>query len=292
MDTRGGYAIHRIFICALFLLGNVIIFIPKNISFGDLLVAFLVGFFLAFLFNFIFKKAPLKKYPKLAAVISLPFLSYFFLATCRDYVVFTDSTKMPNTSAAIIAVLFAVLSILGGICKKESLFRLSIVLFIVSVIILLFLTLFSLPMIKITGLDLNLNKDGILDLLIGLVLPAISVVYFIKSGYKRNSTLFFGFVLGGVILVVCFLLCAFTLGSAISQIRYPLATVGGVISMGKGYLRFEGFIYLLTMLTCFIKSSVIFFLIKKASLILNRRFYKIMLAVLPFFAALISVANI
>lgn len=288
MDTRGSYTIHRIFICALFILGQAVIFLPKGISLADLLISCVIGLLLAMVFNFILTKFHFKKQQKVAAIIVLPFLIFFFLTCCRDYVVFTDSTKMPNTSAAVIAVFFAVLSILGGRLHRESLLRLSIVIFIVAILILFLLVLFSLPLIKQYNLHFGVNYKSILSLLISTFLPSLAVVSFIKGKHNPHSTVFFGMLSGIGLLLLCAFLCSLVLGSVTSLVSYPLATVGGNISIGKGFLRFEGFVYILTMLTSFIKSAVLVFLIKKASLILSRKFYKAMLFILPILAAIIS----
>lgn len=292
MDTRGSYTAHRIFICALFILGQVIILLPKNISLADVLIASAIGVLLALAFNFILRKVHFKKHKKITAIIVLPFLIFFFLTCCRDYVVFTDSTKMPNTSAAIIAVFFTVLSIFGGKLHRESLLRLSIVVFIVSILILFLLGLFSLPLIKSYHLPFSVNPESILSLSVSTFLPSLAAVFFIKGAHKPHSALLSGMLLGIVILLLLATLCSLVLGEATDLVSYPLATVGGNISIGKDFLRFEGFVYLLTMLSSFIKSSVLVFLIKKASLILNRKFYKAMLFILPILAAIISVASV
>ncbi len=292
MDTRGSYTAHRIFICALFILGQVVILLPKSISLTDILIASAVGLILALAFNLILRKVHFRKHKKITAIIVLPFLVYFFLTCCRDYVVFTDSTKMPNTSAAIIAVFFAVLSIFGGKLHRESLLRLSIVVFIISILILFLLVLFSLPLIKSYRLQFSVNPENILNLLISTFLPSLAAVFFIKGAHKPHSTLLLGMLLGIVILLLLATLCSLVLGEATNLVSYPLATVGGNISIGKGFLRFEGFVYLLIMLTSFIKSAVLVFLIKKAGLILNRKFYKTMLFILPILSAVISVASV
>ena len=289
MDTRGGYTVHRVFTCALFILGNTVIFLPKSMGILDLIIAFIIGFFLALAFNLILKKLDLKKCSKALSVLVLPFLLFFFLNCCRDYVIFTDSTKMPNTSAAIIAVFFTVLSIYGGICHREALLRLSIIIFIASAFILTLLILFSVPLIKPSPLDLTVNYKSIISLLISAFIPSLAVTYFIKGEHKRHSALLSGVILGSLLLVFIFLLCRFVLGGVTDVIGFPLATVGGTVSIGKGFLRFEGFVYLFTMLTSFIKAAVIFFLIKKASLNIHKNFYKAMLFILPLLAAFVSI---
>lgn len=292
MDTRGGFTLHRTFILTLFILGNTIITFGMGTGVSELLVATVFSLVLGLLFNLVLKKITPSKLWRIVAIVLLPLLIYFFLDCCRDYVIFTDTTKMPNTSAAIIAVLFTVLSIYCGSKKREDILRLSIIIFIVIAIILLLLILFSLPLIKTTNIDWTINTNDIFNLFIKAFLPSLVAVYFIKSGQKSRSVIFFGLSVGAFFLLICLLLSHLVLANAQSIVRYSLATVGGTISIGKGFFRFEGFVYLFTMLTCFIKSSVIFYVIKKITLSLGKKFYIALLLILPILAALFSISRI
>ncbi len=296
MESKGGYFWHRTFICALFIAGNALITLPSkdgiNASFLDWFCATVVGITLAVLFSLVIKKAKDNKSLQLLSLVFLPFLFYCFLDCCRDYVIFTDSTKMPNTSAAIIAVIFTVLSIYCGTKKRDTLLRLSVILFLVAALILLFLTLLSLPLVTYKEVRYDLSFDGIYKLLLKAFIPNLAVVYFINYCNRDTFATSLGTTLGAVVLLLILTLNTFVLGNVTNIIKYPLASLGGTISIGKGFSRYEGFIYLLIMITCFIKSSVSVFLIKKLSKNLHQNFYKIVLFLLPVLAVFFSLMSL
>lgn len=269
MQAKDGFFWHRIFICALFIMGNAIITVPltQNGVFGIIgfIVSSSIGLILALATSLIANKLRGKKINTLIKKIMcgfwLVFLSSMLYDCCRDYVIFTDTTKMPNSSAIVIAVAFLALSIYCGYGRRSVLLRAAVICFLLCCLVLLALVLFSMPRINIENLNINYTQNGIKDLLFKAFLPSVAVYYFASEQTNGVCTTLLGTLIGIALLVITALLCVAVLGNTINLISYPLATVGGIISIGKGFMRFEGFVYLLIILTSFIKASVLSHLI-------------------------------
>lgn len=269
MQAKDGFFWHRIFICALFIMGNAIITVPltQNGVFGIIgfIISSSIGLMLALATSLIANKLRGKKINNLIKKIICGFWLVFLLSMlydcCRDYVVFTDTTKMPNSSSIVIAFAFLALSIYCGYGRRSVLLRAAVICFLLCCLVLVALVLFSLPRINIENLNINYTQNGIKDLLFKAFLPSIAVYYFASEQTNGICTTLFGTLIGIALLVIPALLCVAVLGNTINLISYPLATVGGIISIGKGFMRFEGFIYLLVILTSFIKASVLSHLI-------------------------------
>ena len=258
------YFPHRVFLCALFLVGNAVIYFPKTADgvcgIYGFLIASALGIVFAGAISFILKKAEtLIKGESIKKTVSVMLVLIFlmlFSVTSAEYVVFTDSTKMPNTSTALIAEVFAVLSIYCGYCSKSTLFRLSVICFLICAFIILMLLLLLLPQSQPVRLLNRLNFKGILSLMLSAFLPTFAAYFFIESE-KGCGAAITGTALGSFILFICYFICTAVLGVAVSEVPYPLAAVSGITSFGGGFSRYEGFIYLMLLLTCFIKCSVL-----------------------------------
>ncbi len=270
MQAKDGFFWHRIFLCALFILGNAIITIPLTNENGvlgviDFSVAGIIGFILAATISLIAKKLKNKSTNSILKWVLLGIWLIFLLSIlfdcCRDYVIFTDTTKMPNSSAIVIAVAFLALSFYCGYQRRSVLFRASVICFLLCCLILAVLVILSLPRISVSNIYINYTQNGLTQILLKAFLPSIAAYYFVNIDAKGMCASLLGTLFGSIILLICGVLCIMVLGKTLNLIDYPLAMVGGIVSIGKGFMRFEGFVYLIIMLTSFIKASVIIHLI-------------------------------
>ena len=122
---NSAYLKHKIFLTAVFLLGNTIIVFPKGagakFSFYGCLLAFLLNI------AFCFVISNIKNMPNIFILkILLAVFCFVILGiTLRDYVNFVDTARLPQTPRFLISVIYIFISVYLGVNHKKAIYLFS-----------------------------------------------------------------------------------------------------------------------------------------------------------------------
>lgn len=293
--TGATYRIHSICLITLFVLGNTLLTFPSGEDAASGIYALAFSVITALPFFTIFGKIKLEEPRTLldgrwGKAIAVPLLAvaFFGTLTCsRDYSLFIDTMRLPNTSLLVITGVFVALSFLLGLGSDKVLYLFSLVGFILVALVLFFIFLFSIPNMKWDYLGFTSTSDvsaifrqgaGIFIHSFGQVLL---LVFFLKGAKGGIFRQYIGLAVSALLLGITFLNVLGVLGLAVTEISYPYITVGEMVSLGVRYSRMEGFTYLVYFICALIKSSLLINVSFKIGSAFGGRFKKALYFVLP-----------
>ena len=294
------FKIHSVCLIAIFILGNTLLTFPSGGDAFSGIYALGVAVLLSLPFFGIYGKLMVGKSQEFlsgrfgkALAIPLLTIAFFGTLTCsRDYALFIDTMRLPNTSLIVITGVFVALSFLLGLGADKVMYLFSLVGLIVVAFVLAVIFMLSIPNIKWEYLGYALKPDfpaafrqGV-GIFIHSFGQSILLVFFLKGNKGAISHQFSGLCLGALLLGVTFLNVLGVVGRTVAQITYPYITVGEMVKVGVGYSRMEGFTYLVYFLCALIKNSLLVSVSLKIGSAFGGRFKKGLYFILPLVALL------
>lgn len=262
---------HSICLIAIFILGNTLLTFPSGRDALSGIYALGVAVLLSLPFFGVYGKLMVSKSQELlsgrfwkALAIPLLTIASFGTLTCsRDYALFIDTMRLPNTSLIVITGVFVALSFLLGLGSDKVMYLFSLVGLILVAFVLAAIFILSIPNIKWEYLGYALKPDfpAAIRQGVGIFIhsfgQSLLLVFFLKGNKGAISHQYSGLGLGALLLGVTFLNVLGVVGRTVTQITYPYITVGEMVSVGVGYSRMEGFTYLVYFLCALIKNSLL-----------------------------------
>ncbi len=268
---------HIIGISALFVLGQAGITLPfKNsseVTFLGFLIsaatAFFAVWFLSFLLNRFMPDGTLsgiKKYLISALDIAVLVFSVYVFADCFEkFCQFISLFVLPETPQIVIGLLFAAVIAYLAVQKREVLYKLGLIAFFVSAVLLVVLFLFSVPRFEFKNIFLlRLPKaDEIIGqakpYLTEALLPLVILPFYVRlvAEKKENGYTVLGVLTGIVFLSITLLSSLLIFGSEASgRIEFPYSEAIGTVTVGDIFTRMDGFSYFVFFSSCFVKCEV------------------------------------
>ncbi len=262
---NSAYLKHKIFLTAVFLLGNTVIVFPK----GAASQFSFYGCLLALLFNiaFCFIIANIKNMPNIF-VLKILFAVFCFIIlgiTLRDYVNFVDTARLPQTPRFLISVIYIFISVYLGVNHKKAIYLFSFFSFFIIFAVFIIMLILSVNKISLSNLNLkNFNFSGVLNQSLTFYIHSFGQLIVLTQFFKnlpkqKTKVIYFG---GGLIGFVMILIYVFNIlavlgTNVLGNINYPYATLTGMVSFAGNYSRMDGFTYYLYFFSTLIKSAVI-----------------------------------
>lgn len=290
------YRWHGICLIALFILGNTLLTFPSGADAQSGIYALGFGLIPSLLFYGIYGKLLGGKgasellggrFGKAVAPLLLLISGFGLAMCCRDYSLFIDTMRMPNTSLYVITGMFVGLGFLLGLAKKKVLYLFSLLGLLFTVAVLVIILLFSIPNMEGEYLGYMLKPDlpaifrqgaGVFIHSLG---QGILLVFFLEGGKKTVSQQYSGLILGALLLGICFFNVLAVLGGLCRELGYPYITVSETVALGTGYSRMEGLSYGVYFICALIKSSLLIRVSLRLASVLSRGFKKAMYVLLP-----------
>jgi len=268
---------HIIGISALFVLGQAGITLPFNnsseVTFLGYMLSAVVAFFAVWLLSIILnhflpdkKPSGIKKYMLSALYIVITVFSVYVFADCfQKFCEFISLFVLPETPMIVIGILFAAVIIYLGLQKKEVLYKLGLIAFLISAFLLAVLFLFSLPRFEFKNIFLlRLPKaDEIIGqakpYLKNAFIPLLLLPFYVRlvAEKKENGCTVFGVIFGILLLSVTLLSGLLIFGSeAAGRIEFPYSEAIGTVTVGDIFTRMDGFSYFVFFSSCFVKCEV------------------------------------
>lgn len=291
---------HSVCLIAIFILGNTLLTFPSGKDALSGIYALGVAVLLSLPFFGIYGKLAIGKSQEFlsgrfgkALAIPLLLIAFFGTLTCsRDYALFIDTMRLPNTSLIVITGVFVALSFLLGLGTDKVLYLFSLVGLILVAFVLAMIFMLSIPNIKWEYLGYALKPDfpaafrqGV-GIFIHSFGQSLLLIFFLKGNRGRTSHQYSGLGLGALLLGITFFNVLGVVGNTVTQITYPYITVGEMVSVGVGYSRMEGFTYLVYFLCALIKNSLLVSVSLKIGSAFGGRFKKGLYFILPLVALL------
>ncbi len=291
---KGNRRVEGIFLVALFILGNTILSFPSGADATSGIYALVVSLLPAVLVFGIYGKllrdntALLEgKSGKWLSVLLLIISFYGIVMCCRDYGLFIDTMRLPNTSLFVIAGVFVGLGFLLGGSQNKVLYLFAVVGFFVTAAVLVILLILSLPNIRAEYLTPALKPDitaafrqgaGIFVHSFG---QCLLLVFFLNKSKAALSRQYIGLGLGAGLLSLSFVTVLGVLGRVTADIRYPYIVATEMVNLGNGYISLEGLGYLVYFLCALIKTALLLKISLKIGSTLGRNFKRLLYILLP-----------
>lgn len=262
---------HKIFLTAVFILGNTVIVFPKGEGCEFALYGLIPALFLTLIMCSIYLKANfrLDNYAGFANKILTCFFIIFCIVsmgiTLRDYVNFVDNIRLPITSRFIISVVFILITLILGSAKRKVIYLISFYSFIMIAFIFIIMLFLSFNNMNFSNLNLsNFKLSGILNQSLTFYIHSFGqliIILMFFNNSKANETkkiLFGGAIIGYLLILICILNIFSVLGAnLVNRIDYSYATVTGMVSFGRNFSRMDGLTYYIYFFASLIKSSII-----------------------------------
>ena len=256
------HKIHKIFLIAIFLLGNTVIAFPKGQGIEYAVIALAVAVLpTLFLISCIIK---IKEIDSKLFIFLLAFFAFFtLLVSVRDYASFVDTVRLPKTPKLVILIIFSALFCFMGTLKNRVIYHFSLFSLIFTGIIFIFVLIFSINKLDFEyiipdKLELSVLIRQSLTFFVHSFGQLIIPFYFIgKSGEENKNYLRFGTLLGFVLISVYVLNILLVLGGEVAyQVEYPYAALTSLVTFSGNYSRLDGFTYFVYFYSNLIKCSV------------------------------------
>lgn len=268
-------------IITMFLIGNLIIRFPKGEgqenSFISYLICFTVSVFLTLLlvktqyskreFSLNLLNSAEKSISKLIVKVEIfVFAVICFTISIKDYCLMLGEIRLENSPRWILCFAYLTIIVILSLCKGTVLefFAFTNLIIVCLGIILMFA--FSAPMFDFSLLKKSLSFDAknVVNQALTFFIHSFGQLYlcilYLKSVKKQNSKngITFGVLLGGSLLLLCFLNVILTVGSDIvSRLDFPYASVTAIIVSGDGYNRMDVITYYIYFVCNLIKSVIL-----------------------------------
>ncbi len=299
-ENKITYLKHGICLIAVFILGNTLLIFPSGADAKSGIYALVLALIPSFLFFGIYAKLSEGKAGELleskagrVAVIPLLLLSFFgIVMCCRDYTLFIDTMRLPNTSLYVITGIFVALGFLLGLAPKKVLYLFSLLSLVIVTAVLVIMLIFSIPNMKGEYLGYALKPDipAIFRQGAGVFIHSLGqcvlLVFFLDGGKKTVSQQYVGLGVGAALLGLSFFNVLSVLGNITSRLSYPYITVAEMVTFGRGYSRMEGLSYGVYFLCALIKTSLLINVSVKLAGSIHPRFKRVMYFLLPLVAIL------
>lgn len=299
-SSKTTYRKHGIFLIAVFILGNTLLTFPSGTDAKSGIYALGLGLIPAFLFFGIYAKLiegkPLSLLEgKGGYAIAIPLLLialFGIVMCCRDYALFIDTMRLPNTSLYVITGIFVALGFLLGLAQKKVIYLFSLLSLVIVSVVLLIMLLFSIPNMKGEYLGYVLKPDipAIFRQSAGIFIHSLGqcvlLIFFLEGGKKSVSQQYLGLGLGTALLGISFFNVLAVLGNITTRLSYPYITVAEMVAFGRGYSRMEGLSYGVYFLCALIKTSVLIKVSVKIAGSIHPKFKNAMYFLLPLVAIL------
>lgn len=299
------YRKHGICLIAVFILGNTLLTFPSGSDAKSGIYALILALIPSLLFFGIYAKLSEGNSSSLiegkaGSVVAIPLLLialFGIVMCCRDYTLFIDTMRLPNTSLYVITGIFVALGFLLGLAPKKVLYLFSLLSLIVSSAVLLIMLIFSVPNIKGEYLGYVLKPDipAIFRQGAGIFIHSLGqcvlLIFLLDGGKKSVSQQYLGLGFGTALLGLSFFNVLTVLGSITTRLSYPYISVAEMVTFGRGYSRMEGLSYAVYFLCALIKTSVLIKVSVKIAGSIHPRFKRAMYFLLPL-VALLGVSRI
>lgn len=299
-ENKITYHRHGVCLIALFILGNTLLTFPSGADAESGIYALILALIPAFIYYGIYGKllsgkrggALSGKFGKAVAIPLLLLSIFSLIICCRDYTLFIDTMRLPNTSLYVITGIFVALGFLLGLSRPKVLYLFSLLGFVILFGVLVIMLIFSIPNMKSEYLNRVLTPDvpaifrqgaGVFIQSLG---QGILLVLFLESSKKAVSQQYGGLILGALLLGVSFLNVLAVLGGLSTRLDYPYISVSEMVSFGRGYSRMEGLSYAVYFICALIKTSLLINVTFRLAMVLGRNFKILMYVLLPLIALL------
>lgn len=250
---------------AMFVLGNAVISMPLNtFNIYFLILSGIISLALIFIAKLLMNTG--KKNKIMFYVIST-FVSILALwgaaTTFLDFINFLKSEQLPQISVVLLSVVLAGVIIVFVRSNNWAFYKYSLLTAIIGVI--------SIAICFISGIkNFNFQLSGVIfstslssiSSFVKFFLPTMLLPFFINTDKESTNTIFFGVAAGFLMLLVCMVQAALTLGGS-TDMPYPYLKSISVISLGSLFTRLDGLVYFLFFVTALIKITICLKVIKK-----------------------------
>ncbi|MCQ2455131.1 MAG: GerAB/ArcD/ProY family transporter [Clostridia bacterium] len=264
------YSLHKICLSAIFLFGNIALFVPyKNAKNGDLsaiILALTAGVLLYYLWYFLAKKihSASSEKPLAKAIIYIMVLLCVIAnaITSRNFVKYMSDEVLIKNPKFIILMGFVAISIYFISKTNETLAKFSLISF--AFIVVVMICLFAVSAENFNDISLEelffgkvIKRSGVYlykALLFPFIFALFSCFAFTPKTPKRDII---GQIIGSAMILLCYLSAVFTFGLKFSSnldFAYPISI--SVVNIGELYTRMDGFAYFIFFLSALIKSVV------------------------------------
>ncbi len=260
------YLKHKIFLIAVFLLGNTVIVFPKGIGVETAIYSLAFSVIPTIILMAVFYKISKFEFlPNTVLKVMIFLLCIIvFIISANDYITFVDAVRLPKTPRFIISTLFVLLSFLLGLMKRRVLYLFSLYAFfiVLGILVLVFVASFN----KLTFTDLTIKDFNFKDIV------RQSLTFFIHSfgeltipfllllklkNKENNRILNLGVLFGFLIILTYVLNIMLVLGSATAKVvEYPYSTLTSLVSFGRNFSRLDGFTYYVYFFSTLIKCAI------------------------------------
>lgn len=312
MDIERNFHKHSIALLAVFVFGNIIISFPKgegrHQGLWGYLACFIFALCLSRLYAFLQSKniynlieTNCKTLKNIFILLFITFAVLCYFICCKDYVNLIDEVRLPQTSSAVISVVFITLTALIASLNKKIIYLLAVPATIFLCLVTVITFVLSAPNFNLKLLINNLNfdfgdfgKQGLTFFIHSFGQIIIIVFFFGNKQYKSAKKIhLYGVFLGCFVLMLCLLNVIFVLGTAaIDSFDYPYATVTGIIMLGKAYSRMDGLTYYIYFICSLLKASVILNVIISFFEILNRKLKKVSMLAIPLLSIIFATSKL
>lgn len=287
MKNKTVYFTHSLSLCALFVLGNAIIILPRanadEFSFLGYLISCVVALLLFFIINPLIKNLfcedilknskPFKKFLLYLLYAAICIASLWCAAdTFGDFIEFVSKVILPDTSLFLIAVTFLAIVIFFVLKSQEAILKFSLLSFWFIVIAVLFFFIatfknFDFRNIFIFRLgDIKTIIKNTSPYILNPVLPSMLLPIYITLSLKGKHTAntFSGILSGLIILGVCILSAMLIFGPQFAgELKFPYSSAVSTVTVGRLFTRMDGFSYFIYFACALIKINVCSFIILK-----------------------------
>lgn len=266
----------------IFLVGNLIIRFPKGEgqqhSFLGYLICFAVSVGLVFFLNItqfskkefaltsLKNKIKNKLFKKSLKILFFTLILFCFVTTTKDYTVMLSEIRIQNFPNFLLSIIYLAVVLLLAKCKDRVIYYFAftnLILISLGIVIMFFfsINLFDTAYL-IEGMAFNIKN--VLNQGLTFFIHSFGQIYlcafFIAKNKNQNSkhTVVSGVLVGGVLLLICFLNVILTIGSQIiNELQYPYASVTAMLVSKDAYNRMDVITYYIYFISNLIKSSVL-----------------------------------
>ena len=293
---------------AIFLVGNLIIRFPKGEgqehSFIGFLSCFIVSSGLAYFLNRIhfskneFGMCLFENYFKnnflnlLLKFFVFLLLLFCFITTTKDYTGMLSDIRLQNFPVFLLAAVYLAVVLLLALCKDRVVYFFSFTNLILISLGIILMFLFSINLFNFSFLKegLAFNGKNVLNQGLTFFIHSFGQIYlcalFLAKNKNQNSKhgVVLGVLVGGVLLLICFLNVILSIGSQIiNGLQYPYASVTAMLVSKDAYNRMDVITYYIYFICNLIKSSV---LLKLIYGLFKKKYINYIFLILTLFAAL------
>ncbi len=292
----------RIFsLVAVFLIGNLIIRFPKGEgqehSFWGYILCFVfsvgvVAYFCRLQYASRDFGIGLFDNTKIQVLLYL-FILICFLICCKDYIIMLNDIRLREIPKWLLAAVYLIVVFILALTKKQVIYFFSFTNAILIALGFVAMFLFSLGTFNIDFLkqSINFNAKNVINQALtfyihsfGQVLLCMLFIGHIKKQDTKNSVIL-GVLLGGTLLLICFLNVILMVGSDIvDELNYPYASVTAMLVSADGYNRMDVITYYIYFICNLLKSTVLLKLILNLA---NNRITKMIIASIALILSLV-----